>query len=133
MMGPKKLISLLVNATQRSQQTSALASGGWNIELVRQPARSPYLNVCDLSFNYSLLRAAESKTYHHDSLEALREHIVNAFWKYNEEHPGNLIIRQWGVLAHMFRLTLRYKVKIFPMRFFTLESETTHLNILMPL
>jgi hypothetical protein len=30
----------------------------------------------------------------------------------NEEHPGNLT-RQWGVLAHMFRLTLKYRGKNF--------------------
>ena len=88
----------------------ALADHGWMINLIRQPARSPFLNMCDLSFNWSLQCKAERIKFKSATLWELRELVVSEFWKYEP----SLLLRQWGTLAHVYRVVMKYQGKNFP-------------------
>jgi hypothetical protein len=88
----------------------ALTANRWKISLVRQPARSPFLNMCDLSFNYSLQCKAERIKFKSANLLELRDLVVGEFWKYEPE----LLLRQWGTLAHVYRVVMKYRGENFP-------------------
>jgi hypothetical protein len=83
----------------------------WKINLVRQPARSPFLNMCDLSFNYSLQCKAEEIRFRSANLVELRDLVVGEFWRYDPE----VLLRQWwGTLAHVYRVVMKYRGENFP-------------------
>ena len=62
---------------------AVLKSHNWKMQLVTQPPRSPFLNICDLSFNWSLQCKAESIKYHCDSLEDMKNLVESEFNSYD--------------------------------------------------
>ena len=81
---------------------AALKSHNWNMQLATQPPRSPFLNICDLSFNWSLQCKAESIKYHCDSLEDMKNLVESEFNSYDV----GLLKSQRGTLAHMYKLVM---------------------------
>ena len=77
--GAKAHIPALIN---NEELLAALKSHYWNMQLVTQPTRNPFLNIYDLSFNWSLQCKAESIKYHYDSLEDMKILVESEFKSY---------------------------------------------------
>ena len=92
-------------ALKNEDLLAALKSQNWNRQLVTQPPRSPFSNICDLSFNWSLQCQAESIKYHCDSLEDMKNLVESEFNSYDVR----LLKSQWGTLTHMYKLVFKHR------------------------